>query len=103
MSLLEGHADVVMDEVGPQAIPTVKFIRGAFQHRRAQGTNGWEGFLRKLLGMDLKARQYAQGAAFVRAVLADGGMPRLNQVWERAENLPTRAEIENPQTWLQRL
>ena len=103
MSLLEGHADVVMDEVGPQAIPTVRFIRGAFQQRRAEGASGWEGFLRKVLGMDLKARQYAQGATFVRAVLADGGMPRLNQVWEGPENLPSRAEIENPQAWLQRL
>ena len=74
MSLLEGHADVVMDEVGPQAIPTVRSIRAAFQQRRADGTTGWEGLLRRLLGMDLKARQYAQGAPFVRAVLADGGM-----------------------------
>lgn len=103
MSLLEGHADVVMDEVGPQAIPTVRFIRGAFQQRRAAGTSGWEGFLRRVLGMDIKARQYAQGATFVRAVMADGGMARLNQVWETPENLPTRAEIEDPQAWLRRL
>ncbi|MEI2785272.1 MAG: zinc-dependent metalloprotease [Candidatus Nanopelagicales bacterium] len=88
---------------GPQAIPTVRFIRGAFQQRRAAGTSGWEGLLRKVLAMDLKARQYAQGATFVRAVLADGGMDRLNQVWERPQNLPTRVEIENPQVWLQRL
>lgn len=103
MSLLEGHADVVMDEVGPKAIPTVRFIRAAFQQRRAAGTSGWEGFLRRVLGMDLKARQYAQGAAFVRAVMADGGMPRLNQVWEAADHLPTRAEIEDPALWLARL
>ncbi len=103
MSLLEGHADVVMDEVGPQAIPTVRYIRGRFQQRRESGTTGWEGLLRRLLGMDLKARQYAQGAAFVRAVLAEGGMDRLNQVWDRAENLPSRAEIEDPRLWLRRL
>ena len=103
MSLLEGHADVVMDEVGPQAIPTVRYIRSVFQQRRASGSIGWEGFLRRLLGMDLKARQYAQGAAFVRAVLADGGMQRLNTVWESSEHLPTRAEIEDPALWLKRL
>ena len=103
MSLLEGHADVVMDEVGPQAIPTVRSIRAAFQQRRADGTTGWEGLLRRLLGMDLKARQYAQGATFVRAVLADGGMKRLNQVWEGPDNLPSRAEIEDPGLWLRRL
>lgn len=103
MSLLEGHADVVMDEVGPKAIPTVRFIRAAFQQRRAAGTSGWEGLLRRLLGMDLKARQYAQGATFVRAVLADGGMQRLNAVWESPDHLPTRAEIEDPALWLKRL
>jgi coenzyme F420 biosynthesis associated uncharacterized protein len=103
MSLLEGHADVVMDEVGPQAIPTVRFIRAAFQNRRAAGSSGWEGLLRRLLGMDIKARQYAQGAKFVRAVLAGGGMSRLNQVWESPENLPSRAEIEDPGLWLNRL
>lgn len=103
MSLLEGHADVVMDEVGPAHIPTVTYIRAMFQQRRSGAASGWEGLLRKLLGMDLKARQYAQGAKFVRAVLADGGMARLNQVWESAENLPTRSEIENPQLWLQRM
>ena len=103
MSLLEGHADVVMDEVGPQAIPSVKVIRAAFQYRRAAGTSGWEGLLRRLLGMDLKARQYAQGAAFVRAVMAEGGMSRLNAVWESPDHLPTRAEIEDPAQWLHRV
>ncbi|MEZ5185109.1 MAG: zinc-dependent metalloprotease [Candidatus Nanopelagicales bacterium] len=103
MSLLEGHADVVMDEVGPAAIPTVRSIRAAFQHRRATGSTGWEGLLRRLLGMDLKARQYAQGAEFVRAVMADGGMKRVNAVWESPDHLPTRVEIENPAQWLQRI
>lgn len=103
MSLLEGHADVVMDEVGPAHIPTVRHIRSMFQQKRAGAASGWEGLLRKLLGMDLKAKQYAQGAAFVRQVMADGGMQRLNQVWEAPVNLPTRREIENPQEWLHRL
>ena len=53
--------------------------------------------------MYLKARQYAQGATFVRAVMADGGMPRLNAVWESPDHLPTRAEIEDPALWLKRL
>ena len=81
----------------------MRFIRGAFQQRRAAGTSGWEGLLRRILGMDLKARQYAQGAAFVRAVLADGDMARLNQVWQSPAHLPTRAEIEDPSLWLNRL
>ena len=35
MSLLEGHADVVMDEVGPSVVPSVATIRARFTARRA--------------------------------------------------------------------
>ena len=34
MSLLEGHADVVMDGVGPGVIPSVAQIRARFNERR---------------------------------------------------------------------
>lgn len=103
MSLLEGHADYVMDEVGPQAIPTVHEIRELFGQHRADNAVGYNGLMRRLLGLDLKARQYEQGAAFVRAVVAESGMVGLNRVWEGPTMLPTRAEIENPQAWIDRV
>lgn len=37
MSLLEGHADFVMDGVGPEVVGSVSEIREKFQQRRAQG------------------------------------------------------------------
>ena len=49
MSLLEGHADVVMDEVGPGVIPTVAEIRAKFTDRR-QGAGALDRLLRRLLG-----------------------------------------------------
>ena len=52
MSLLEGHADVVMDGVGPAVVPTVAEIREKFQQRRDRGANRLDLVLRRLLGMD---------------------------------------------------
>lgn len=41
MSLLEGHADFVMDGVGPSVVPSVAEIREKFQQRRAKGASAW--------------------------------------------------------------
>ena len=101
MSLLEGHADVVMDSVGPEVIPTVEHIRAKFTVRR-QG-QGLDKIIRKLLGLDAKMRQYRDGAAFCRAVMNAVGMAGLNRVWSSPETLPTAAEIADPKLWLARV
>lgn len=101
MSLLEGHADVVMDSVGPEVIPTVETIRAKFTVRR-QG-QGLDKIIRKLLGLDAKMRQYRDGANFCRAVLNEVGMAGLNRVWTSPETLPTAAEISDPHLWLTRM
>jgi coenzyme F420 biosynthesis associated uncharacterized protein len=101
MSLLEGHADVVMDSVGPEIIPTVEHIRAKFTVRR-QG-QGFDKIIRRLLGLDAKMRQYRDGATFCRAVLAEVGMTGLNRVWTSPETLPTPAEITDPKRWLARM
>jgi coenzyme F420 biosynthesis associated uncharacterized protein len=101
MSLLEGHADVVMDAVGPAVIPSVELIRERFSHRREQpGT--LDSLARKALGMDAKMRQYSDGAAFVRHVVDRVGMDGFNRVWTSAEHLPTRLELHDPDAWLAR-
>ena len=101
MSLLEGHADVVMDGVGPEVIGTVEQIRAKFTVRR-QG-QGFDKVIRKLLGLDAKMRQYRDGAAFCKAVIARVGMDGLNKVWTSPNTLPTRAEIADPDVWLARM
>jgi len=102
MSLLEGHADVVMDGVGPAVIPSVADIRRKFTKRRG-GVGVVDKFLRRLLGMDAKMAQYRDGARFVRAVVDKVGMHDFNAVWANAANLPTKAEIHEPQTWVTRV
>ena len=95
MSLLEGHADVVMDGVGPTVIPSVATIRDKFDQRR-KGVGTLDRILRRLLGLDAKMAQYRDGAAFVRGVVDKVGMEEFNAVWERAENLPSRRSSPSP-------
>ena len=102
MSLLEGHADVVMDGVGPSVIPTVGDIRTRFNRRR-KGVGTLDRVLRRLLGLDAKMAQYRDGAKFVRAVVDKAGMEEFNAVWARPENLPSKAEIADPQAWVTRV
>jgi coenzyme F420 biosynthesis associated uncharacterized protein len=103
MSLLEGHAEHVMDGVGPSVVPSVQQIRSRFEERRRAKGNPLERVLRRLLGLDLKALQYAEGSVFVREVVGAVGMPGFNRVWESPETLPTRAEIKAPLDWVARV
>jgi len=102
MALLEGHADVVMDDVGPAVVPSVAHIRAKFQQRR-QAVHGVDKILRRLLGLEAKMRQYRDGAAFVRAVTDKVAIDGFNAVWTSPETLPLPDEIENPLAWVQRV
>ena len=102
MSLLEGHADVVMDDVGPEVIPSVDRIRERFNERR-KGVGTLDRMLRRVLGLDAKMAQYRDGARFVRGVVDKVGMEEFNAVWERAEHLPTKAELADHEAWVARV
>ncbi|MYT38943.1 coenzyme F420 biosynthesis-associated protein [Streptomyces sp. SID8356] len=103
MSLLEGHADYVMDGVGPEVVGSVAEIREKFQKRRAQGAGRLDQALRKLLGLDAKLRQYKDGEKFVRSVVDEVGMDGFNRVWTSPNTLPTKAEIAKPAEWVARV
>ncbi|AWN28731.1 zinc-dependent metalloprotease [Streptomyces sp. NEAU-S7GS2] len=103
MSLLEGHADYVMDGVGPDVVPSVAEIREKFQKRRASGAGRLDQALRKLLGLDAKLRQYRDGERFVSAVVEEVGMDGFNRVWTSPNTLPTKQEIAKPADWIARV
>jgi coenzyme F420 biosynthesis associated uncharacterized protein len=103
MSLLEGHADYVMDGVGPDVVPSVAEIREKFQRRRQSGAGRLDLALRKLLGLDAKLRQYRDGERFVRAVVKDAGMDGFNRIWTSPNTLPTKLEIAKPADWVARV
>ena len=95
MSLLEGHADYVMDEVGPEHVPTVAVIRERFAARRSQAGTV-DGFARRMLGMETKMRQYTSGADFVRGVIGAAGDDGFAQVWAAPANLPSARRDRGP-------
>jgi coenzyme F420 biosynthesis associated uncharacterized protein len=102
MTLLEGHAEFVMDGVGPEVVPSVADIRAKFNQRRDAG-NPVEKLIRRLLGVDAKLRQYAEGRRFVHDVVSEVGMSAFNKVWESPETLPRLAELSDPKAWIRRV
>ncbi|WP_081687781.1 zinc-dependent metalloprotease [Glycomyces tenuis] len=102
MTLLEGHAESVMDGVGRTHIEHVALLRRRFDRRRAH-PSAIQRFLRQLLGLDAKMRQYAAGRRFVDQIVADHGVTGFSRVWDSPENLPTETEIERPETWVARV
>jgi coenzyme F420 biosynthesis associated uncharacterized protein len=102
-TLLEGHADHVMDAVGPAVVPTVATIRRRFDERRRRKQPPLQRIVRALLGFDAKLSQYTRGKAFVDHVVGKVGMARFNAVWSSAETLPLPTEIDEPQRWIDRV
>ncbi|MFB9238512.1 zinc-dependent metalloprotease [Plantactinospora siamensis] len=102
MTLLEGHAEFVMDGVGPQVIPSVDRIRAAFNQRRESG-NPLEKAIRKLLGIDVKMRQYAEGRKFVHGVVERVGMAGFNKVFSSPLTMPKLSELSDPDAWVARV
>jgi coenzyme F420 biosynthesis associated uncharacterized protein len=103
MSLVEGHAEYVMNSVSPDVIPSQPDIEKRFAQRRRKGGNPLDRLLRKLLGMEAKTRQYVDGSAFVRAVVERIGIEDFNAIWTSRETLPTKAEIASPVQWIARV
>lgn len=102
MTLLEGHAEFVMDGVGPEVVPSVEQIRAKFNRRREAG-NPLEKAIRKLLGIDVKLRQYAEGRKFVHGVVERVGMAGFNKVFDSPLTLPRLDELGDPDAWVARV
>ncbi|MGK2904164.1 MAG: zinc-dependent metalloprotease [Mycobacterium sp.] len=102
-TLLEGHAEHVMDAVGPAVVPTVATIRRRFDERRQRKQPPLQRIIRTLMGFDAKLSQYTRGKVFVDDVVKRVGMDRFNVIWTSAETLPLPSEIEEPQRWIDRV
>jgi coenzyme F420 biosynthesis associated uncharacterized protein len=101
MAVLEGYAEHVMDAVGAEVIEDLASLRAALERRRGDRT-GLLRLFEKLIGMELKLRQYQQGKRFCDGVVERAGIAGLNRVWEGPERLPTLAELDDPGGWLDR-
>ncbi|MDX6697888.1 MAG: hypothetical protein QOE65_1285 [Solirubrobacteraceae bacterium] len=101
MAVLEGYAEHVMDAAGPELVPTLPKLRAAMDRRRASPSAPAR-LLQRLLGLEMKMRQYKLGKAFCDGVVERGGIEALNRVWTGPEAMPTLAELEDPAAWMRR-
>jgi len=101
MAVIEGHAEHVMDAVGEELLPSLPQLRDALDRRRSEKPPAVR-LLEKLIGLELKMKQYEQGRAFCDAVVERGGIQALNRVWSSPDALPTLPEIEAPDAWIAR-
>jgi coenzyme F420 biosynthesis associated uncharacterized protein len=103
MSLLEGYADWIMDQVGVTLLPNVAQLRERFEARRNTPRRGFDAVLSRLMGMDVKLAQYHSGERFVAGVAAAGGPAALARLWAGPEFLPNAAELADPAVWIARV
>ena len=109
LTFLEGHAEVVLDDVRPNRMPSVHRLRAVLSRSRAVDGGIGPGpglgalLLHRLMGLEAKEAQYADGAAFVRSVVTRIGHEGLNAVWADPELLPTPAELARPDVWVRRV
>ena len=101
MAVLEGYAEHVMDAVGADVLEDLPALRASLDRRRRE-RSGFMRLLERLIGMDLKLRQYELGKRFCDGVAARGGIETLNRVWISPESMPTLAELEDPAAWIAR-
>jgi coenzyme F420 biosynthesis associated uncharacterized protein len=101
MSLLEGHGNVVMDRLGKAHVTGVERMSAALKARRQSGGMGAQ--FRKLIGIDMKMRQYEIGEQFITHLEETVGIQALDAAWRGPDCLPTLAELEAPERWLERV
>jgi len=101
MGLVEGHAEWAMDHAGANVLTDVEDLRARMDRRRAD-RDPLLRILDRLLGFDLKLRQYTQGREFCDAVVAARGREGLREVWVSADRTPSPDELADPDAWLRR-
>ena len=102
MSLLEGHAEYVMNAVPIALLPAKRRLLRAMKQRREQ-SSPLKKWLQRATGMDIKLAQYSAGGTFVSSVIASAGIDGLNVLWEDPLNAPSLEEISSPLTWVHRV
>jgi putative hydrolase len=102
MAVVEGYAEHVMDAIAATALPEHEKLRAAMQKRR-RSRSAPERLLQRLLGLEMKMRQYEEGKGFCDAVVTSRDIATLNLVWSSPEALPTSAELHAPEDWIARV
>jgi putative hydrolase len=98
-----GYVDYMVDSVavrvvGGEALRIAEAVR-----RRRIDAGAEDVFVERLLGLRLTAPQVQRGKAFIGGVVDRAGESVLVALFDRADGLPTPAELDAPGLWLARL
>lgn len=99
MTAVEGYAELVMDRAFDREYED---LRQKLDDRR-RNVGPVSALIRRLLGFGMKREQYERGKAFFDAVADKRGVAGTAVVWEAPANLPTDAELDDPDAWLSRV
>jgi coenzyme F420 biosynthesis associated uncharacterized protein len=102
MSVCEGYSNYVMHQVGSRHLADFEKLETAF-HERSARRSPLERLVFRVTGLSMKMRQYEMGERFAERVVARGGLSLLNRVWDGAEQMPSLAELEHPERWVERV
>ena len=101
MTVLEGHGEFVMDQLGDRLVPNHQHMHETLRARR-NAPGAAERLIQQLLGFRQKLDQYAMGEKFIRRLYERGGMPTVNRVFAEPAALPSLDEVRDPDRWLAR-
>jgi coenzyme F420 biosynthesis associated uncharacterized protein len=101
MTVLEGHGEFVMDQLGTRLVPDHQHMHDTLRARR-NAPGAVDRLIQQLLGFRQKLDQYAMGERFVRRLFDRGGMAAVNRVFAAPEALPTMDEVRDPDRYLDR-
>ena len=101
MTVLEGHGEFVMDELGASLVPGHEHMHRTLRARR-NAPGAVDRLIQQLLGFRQKLDQYALGERFVRRLHERGGMAMVNRVFASPDALPTLDEVRDPDRYLAR-
>jgi coenzyme F420 biosynthesis associated uncharacterized protein len=102
MSVLEGHGEFVMHQLGRRMVPGHDRMHRVLHDRRLS-PGRTDRVLQQVLGLRQKLDQYALGEHFVHQLHDQGGMALVNRLFEAPANLPTLDEVRAPGRWLERV
>jgi coenzyme F420 biosynthesis associated uncharacterized protein len=102
MTLVEGYAEHVMDAVGHQLDAGFVDLRRALDRDRER-RGVLDSIVAKVLGLDMKLAQYRRGKAFADEVVSAHGIRTLNRAWRGPDDLPHPDELDDPETWVNRV
>ena len=102
MSVLEGHGNVVMDDLGREHVAgqerMSRVLSAAAQDRRAHRARA-QAARDRAEDAPVRGRRAISCAASTRSA----GRRAFDAVWDAPENLPTVAELSDPALWLARV